>query len=198
MIRGAGETEYSSRFINGFVSIACCEQFKSWFARVPSLSLRQILKEGQLIHTPQRITSHSYKGSFATFLIQFNFTIISMQIYIYKEKGNATSTTSTKPPSVALINLSFSFLLLLVCGQRPAGNITQIQWSFTPQWCMGFKHHQRQLYNKYIDDNFSQRTMMRLQTHHTTQCSRKTPPIIWTHGREGGCGQILLAPPHLE
>ena len=98
-----------------------------------------------------------------------------MQIYIYKEKGNATSTTSTKPPSVALINLSFSFLLLLVCGQRPAGNITQIQWSFTPQWCMGFKHHQRQLYNKYIDDNFSQRTMMRLQTHHTTQCSKKTP-----------------------
>ena len=38
MIRGAGETEYSSRFINGFVSIECCEQFKSWFARVPFFS----------------------------------------------------------------------------------------------------------------------------------------------------------------
>ncbi len=38
MIRGAGETEYSSRFINGFVSIECREQFKSWFARVPFFS----------------------------------------------------------------------------------------------------------------------------------------------------------------
>ncbi len=38
MIRGAGETEYSTRFINGFVSIECREQFKSWFARVPSFS----------------------------------------------------------------------------------------------------------------------------------------------------------------
>ena len=38
MIRGAGETEYSSRFINGFVFIECREQFKSWFARVPSFS----------------------------------------------------------------------------------------------------------------------------------------------------------------
>ena len=38
MIRGAGETEYSSCFINGFVSIECREQFKSWFARVPSFS----------------------------------------------------------------------------------------------------------------------------------------------------------------
>ena len=38
MIRGAGETEYSSRFINGFVSKECREQFKSWFARVSTFS----------------------------------------------------------------------------------------------------------------------------------------------------------------
>lgn len=38
MIRGAGETVYSSKFIGEFVSIECREQIKSWFARVPSFS----------------------------------------------------------------------------------------------------------------------------------------------------------------
>ena len=38
MIRGTGETRYSSNFINFFVSLECKEQFKSWFARVPSFS----------------------------------------------------------------------------------------------------------------------------------------------------------------
>ena len=38
MIRGAGETIYSSKFISEFVAIECREQIKSWFARVPSFS----------------------------------------------------------------------------------------------------------------------------------------------------------------
>ena len=39
MIRGAGETEYSSRFINGFVSIECREQFKSSFRLFRTLQM---------------------------------------------------------------------------------------------------------------------------------------------------------------
>ena len=124
----------------------------------------------------------------------------------------------------------------------------------------GFQTPPKTIVQQVHRRQFFQRTMMRLQTHHTTQCSRKTPPntmeldstmvhgfqtppktivqqvhrrqffqttststtifpkdndeiansshhtmfkkdsplIIWTHGREGGCGQILLAPPHLE
>ena len=33
MIRGAGETTYSSKFISEFVAVECREQIKSWFAR---------------------------------------------------------------------------------------------------------------------------------------------------------------------
>ena len=48
MIRVAGETEYSSRSISGFVSIECREQFKSWFARdgASRMECQQLLSLG--------------------------------------------------------------------------------------------------------------------------------------------------------
>ena len=48
MIRVAGETEYSSRSISGFVSIECREQFKSWFSRdgASRMECQQLLSLG--------------------------------------------------------------------------------------------------------------------------------------------------------